>query len=91
MKISVTRSGGIAGMTRTWTATAQNPEEEQRWRELIDRLPWESDSAPATEPDRFVYRVRWAHREAVVPEQRFTGAWQELLDEVRETEDGGIP
>ncbi len=91
MKITVTRSGGIAGMTRTWSATAKNREEEQRWHELIERLPWESVGATTPEPDRFVYRVRCAHREAVVPEQRFTGVWQELLDEVRETDDGGIP
>jgi len=91
MKISVTRSGGFAGLNRTWSVTVKDDDEAEKWRELIERLPWEHYRSIPEEPDRFVYRVRCARHEAIVPEQLFTGAWRELLDKVLEADDGGIP
>ena len=86
MKITVTRSGGFAGLTRKWSATVTEEAETQQWRELLDQLPWDQYTSEPAEPDRFTYRVRIANRQAVVPEQRFTGVWQQLLDRVREAD-----
>ena len=94
MKITVTRSGGFAGLTRKWSATVTEEAETKQWRELLDQLPWDqvtSKPAEPAEPDRFIYRVRCANRQAVVPEQRFTGVWQQLLDRVREADETHQP
>ena len=86
MKITVTRSGGFAGLTRKWSVIVSEDAEEARWRALLDELPWDQNVSEPPEPDRFTYRVRCANRQAVIPEQRFTGAWQELLERVQQTE-----
>ena len=78
-------------MTRAWSVTVKGEHDQQAWRELVERLPWESARSAPQEADRFVYRVRCGHKQAVVPERRFTGAWEELLNKVREADDGGIP
>ncbi|MCU1546006.1 MAG: hypothetical protein JWP30_1106 [Homoserinimonas sp.] len=91
MKVTVTRSGGFAGITRVWSVTVTNPDEEDEWRELVERLPWDrlnrdrADPA-AIEPDRYIYRVRCARNEATIPERHFTGPWKELLERVRAAE-----
>lgn len=83
MKVTVTRSGGFAGLTRVWSVQISNQPDEDQWQELIDRLPWEA-SATSEEPDRFIYRVRCAHKEATIPDRKFTGPWRELLERVQE-------
>jgi hypothetical protein len=84
----VTRSGGFGGLTLEWTVQLSDRPDEEQWRKLLDRLPWDRSDAEDAEPDRFVYRVRCADREATIPEREFTGAWRELLDRIRESEDG---
>lgn len=86
MRITVTRSGGFGGLTLEWTLKVSDRPDEEQWRELLDRLPWDRLDAAAAEPDRFVYRVRCANREATIPERQFTGAWRELLDRIRESD-----
>ncbi|KJL44105.1 MULTISPECIES: protealysin inhibitor emfourin [Microbacterium] len=51
VEVDVARTGGIAGMTRRWSA--QPPEAEaSEWITLIDRCPWSEASAAAGEdPD----------------------------------------
>ncbi|MEO7147071.1 MAG: protealysin inhibitor emfourin [Terrimesophilobacter sp.] len=88
MKISVTRSGGFAGLTRKWSVTVSEDALEEQWQTLLDQLPWDQYVSGPPEPDRFTYRVRCANRQAVIPERRFTGAWQELLELVQQTEAG---
>lgn len=46
VEVDVARTGGIAGITRRWTA--QPPEDEaSEWISLIDRCPWDEAAAPA--------------------------------------------
>jgi len=87
MIITVIRSGGFAGISREWSVRVDEQPDEEQWRELIDRLPWERDPASQGEPDRYIYRVRCAPREVVIPESRLTGPWRELVDKVRDAED----
>ena len=95
MRITITRSGGFAGLTQEWSVQIDDGSaDEEQWRELIERLPWDRAmrprvGAPTGEADRFVYRVRCAGREATIPERRLTGPWRELVDRVRETETTG--
>lgn len=83
MKVTVTRSGGFAGLTRVWSVQVEAGSELDEWQELIDRLPWGDTDPLAGEPDRFVYKVRCNRRRAVIPEQRLTGPWRELVDRVQ--------
>lgn len=86
------RTGGVAGMTRRWSA--QPPAAEApAWRTLIDRCPWTEialDSGRPPVPDGFVWLIRasWTGsddaREAEVPDDELVGAWRELVDAVRD-------
>jgi len=87
MIITVIRSGGFAGLSRQWSIRVEEQADEEQWRELIDRLPWEQDLATQDEPDRYIYRVRCAPREAVIPERKLTGPWRELIHRVQEAEE----
>ena len=84
MKVTVTRSGGFAGLSRVWTVRIEEQPDEDQWRELLERLPWERGGLAPDEPDRYVYRVRCARHEAVIPEGKLTGPWRELVDRVKE-------
>ncbi|MEX1079430.1 MAG: protealysin inhibitor emfourin [Homoserinimonas sp.] len=88
MIITVTRSGGFAGLSRVWSVHVEEQPDEEQWRELIDRLPWDSTSAP-DEPDRYVYRVRCAPHETVIPERKLAGPWRELVEKVQVTVEPG--
>lgn len=45
MRITVTRSGGFAGMRRQWSVEPAGPEED-RWRALVDACPWDRPEVP---------------------------------------------
>jgi hypothetical protein len=87
MKIIVERSGGIAGMKRTWSVQALPPEDTELWQPLVEACPWDDapTSAPATavQPDRFLYNIRAGQRRAVLPEQAVTGPWRDLVDSAK--------
>lgn len=83
MIVTVIRSGGFAGLSRVWTVRVEEQADEEQWRELIDRLPWDRTSAASDEPDRYVYRVRCAPHETVIPERRLDGPWRELVEKVK--------
>lgn len=85
MKITVTRSGGFAGLTRVWSVEVSNHPDGEQWKELIDRLPWDQNDPTSEEPDRYSYRVRCDRNEATISERGLTGPWRELLDRVRQT------
>ncbi|WP_208324034.1 protealysin inhibitor emfourin [Diaminobutyricimonas sp. TR449] len=85
MRITVTRSGGFGGLTRSWSIEISGDEDE--WRDLVAHLPWDEVHPAPPQPDRYVYRVRCARREATIPEQQLTGPWRELVDRVREAGD----
>lgn len=82
MKVTVTRHGGFAGITRTWTVDIDDLPDAAEWRKLVDSLPWDSpDSAP--QPDRFVYNVACNRRRAVLPEDHLTDDWRRLISLVQ--------
>ena len=84
MKITVTRSGGFAGLTRVWSVEVSNHSESEQWKALIDRLPWGQNDKTSEEPDRYSYLVRCDQNEARISERALTGPWRELLDRVRQ-------
>ncbi|MCH6231268.1 hypothetical protein MK786_11015 [Microbacterium sp. CFH 31415] len=87
--MTVTRSGGFAGLSREWRAEADGSDAE-RWRALIEGCPWEAvailrDDAGA---DRFVWRLdaRCGERarEAELADADARGPWRELIDAVKD-------
>lgn len=94
MKIVVERSGGFAGVTRTWTARAVSTEERARWEPVVAACPWDAVPAasgrdPGAQPDRFVYRIRAGAHRATLPERELTGPWRELVDLARADGEAG--
>jgi hypothetical protein len=87
MNVSVTRSGGIAGLTRTWVVSIDDQPDREEWIALIGRVPWTHGAPSSRQPDRYVYEIRCRRHHARVPEQQLTGAWRELVDRVTEIGD----
>lgn len=48
MRITVTRSGGFAGMRRQWSVEPAGPEED-RWRALVEACPWDRPETPGAD------------------------------------------
>jgi hypothetical protein len=86
MEVSVTRSGGIAGLRRTWVVSVDQQPDSEAWAELLGRIPWDSRPRSAPQPDRYTYEIRYSRRHVTLPEQQVTGAWRELVDRVRHSE-----
>lgn len=93
LTITVRRSGGVAGLSRTWTVSASDGSSVAAWWPLVESCPWDaSDEAAAPEgADRYVYAIRVettagssSERDARVAEARLTGPWKELVTRVRE-------
>jgi hypothetical protein len=89
--VTVTRTGGFAGLRRTWRAQPDTAEAPQ-WMALIDGCPWEAadpdrDIAP-TGADRYLWRVDArcgdAERAAALADPEVQGPWRELIDAVRD-------
>lgn len=106
MKVTVTRSGGFAGLARSWHVFVEKEPDEESWILLLRRLPWDDVPQEPPQPDRYLYRINCEPRqtaqdvadarrepviveprEAVIPEQRLTGPWRELVDRVRERDE----
>ncbi len=97
MKVTVTRSGGFAGLSTRWEVSVDEQPDEDSWRTLLRGLPWDAQRAQPLQPDRYIYRIRCeptaadrresartAPAEAVIPEQSLTGGWRELVDRVKD-------
>lgn len=78
VEVDVARSGGVAGITRRWSAQP-GADEASEWISLIDRCPWDATgglgsgddspddgSDPAPVPDGFTWRIRatWSDADA---------------------------
>ncbi|MET0932726.1 MAG: protealysin inhibitor emfourin [Mycetocola sp.] len=108
MKVTVTRSGGFAGIARRWQVFVESEPDEESWILLLRQLPWDDVPQEPAQPDRYLYRINCEPRqtaqddaepsnrrenvigqprEAVIPEQRLTGPWRELVDRVRERDE----
>ena len=84
MKITVTRSGGIAGLTREWVVRVEEQGDPDSWFRLVEQLPWNERHRSAPQPDRYVYRIGVSRRRITLPEQELTGPWRQLVDRVRD-------
>jgi hypothetical protein len=87
--VTVTRTGGLAGLRRTWRAEPQTTD-APRWIALIDECPW--DAAHPSQPvspggaDRYVWSVDArcgdAQHRAALADPDVAGPWRELIDAV---------
>jgi hypothetical protein len=50
VEVDVARSGGIAGITRRWSAQPAG-DEASEWISLIDRCPWDETGGPDSESE----------------------------------------
>src|SRR5690606_1994241 len=94
--VAVKRTGGFAGLTRTWTAEARGDDASELVA-LVERCPWDEpvDSDPRG-ADRFQWNIRARcgaenDRAAELPDHAVQGPWKELINAVREWSDGDRP
>ena len=80
MRLTVVRSGGFAGMRRTWSAQLSSEEAEQQWLPLFRQPPPATDDEGA---DRFTYEISVGPAAVTIPERCLTGPWRELVDRAR--------
>lgn len=93
--VAVTRTGGIAGIERVWTAEPRE-DEASVWADLIARCPWDDTARPDVRgADRFLWNIHARcgpdDREADLPDRALTGAWRDLVDAVREWGSANAP
>lgn len=90
VRVEVVRSGGFAGVRRTWCVEADDADD---WPDLVAACPWGRVSMDAASRDRFVWRidarVEGRRRRATVPDRDLTGPWRALVDRVQQ--DGSEP
>ena len=85
MKITITRSGGFAGLSRTWSILVDKQPDSDEWLSLVERLPWSSrPRATSPQPDRYSYRIQCSRRRVTLPEQSLDGPWRELVNRVQD-------
>ena len=87
--VTVTRTGGIAGLRRKWRAEAA-ADDASPWINLIEGCPWDTRQL-ARFPggaDRFMWSVDARcgadQRQAELADSDVQGPWRELIDAVRE-------
>jgi len=80
MRISVTRSGGFAGITRRAEVDTDERPDADDWKRLVDRADLRDRGRPA--PDRFVYRIDVDGRTAHVGEADLDEPTRALIDRV---------
>ncbi|WP_394248646.1 protealysin inhibitor emfourin [Arthrobacter pityocampae] len=89
MRIEITRSGGVGGMTRTWSLEVSRAEAEERWLPLAEAEAGPGEGMqdagrPDAARDRFTYRITVGYTEVSVPESRLGQPWRELIERARE-------
>jgi len=85
MLLSVSRSGGLAGLLLVWEVDVDRQPDRDAWVGLIADIPWQDARPAPIEPDRYVYRIHCPPHDATVPERQLTGPWRDLVDRVRDT------
>ncbi|WP_228508653.1 protealysin inhibitor emfourin [Herbiconiux sp. VKM Ac-1786] len=70
LRITVARSGGVAGVSPKWSIEASEENDVDSWLSLVESCPWDApdpaddsgasgpDGAGASGADRFVYTIR---------------------------------
>jgi hypothetical protein len=77
-KVSVTRTGGFAGIRKHAELTLGEDPRTPEVRSLLDRIDLSALPAHEPKPDRFVYTFNVAGEEAVVGEQDLTPELHQL-------------
>lgn len=94
LTITVARSGGFAGRTRTWSLSAVL-DDSQELLELVDACPWRGVHSDEVSRDRFVYlitvRAPPKRRTARVPEASLAGPWKSLVERVQQQHPAPAP
>ena len=85
MRLVVVRSGGFAGMQRTWSTQVSSEEAQERWLPLLQDPPESADG----EADRFTYEISVGPAAVTIPERQIKGRWRELVDRARSGQDTG--
>ncbi|MFT3798520.1 protealysin inhibitor emfourin [Microbacterium sp.] len=99
VEVTVTRTGGFAGLRREWHAEPPASDAAE-WVELIADCPWEETAPePSHEPspgaDLFVWRIRarcattagTVRHDAELHDPHVAGPWRTLIDAVRDAAD----
>ncbi len=76
--VTVTRSGGIAGIRQTGEVTLGDDPRTQEIRSLINRIDFAAATVHQPAPDRFVFTFNVDGRETVVGEQDLTSDQRQL-------------
>lgn len=95
LTITVTRSGGFAGITREWSVSSTIDDATELYA-LVDACPWYSIKIDTASRDRFVYVITVheprKRRAATIPESSLTGPWKSLVQRIqRQHPDPGAP
>ncbi|NUS43138.1 MAG: hypothetical protein HOQ24_05550 [Mycobacteriaceae bacterium] len=86
VRVTVARSGGVAGMSRTWTLDSADAPDPERFAALVAACPWHAAGTAAAfeaDPDRFAYRITVDGHVVDVTEAEVGGPWRDLLDYLR--------
>ncbi|MCJ1713691.1 protealysin inhibitor emfourin [Curtobacterium sp. VKM Ac-2922] len=83
MQIVVRRTGGIAGMTRSWRIDTESCADPDAWSTLVDGLPDEPPVRPQPVPDDFEWTITVARTTVRVPGSQLDGQWAALVERVR--------
>lgn len=81
MRISVTRSGGFAGITRRAEVDTEGRPDADDWHRMVDQADL-TDRGPGGRPDRYVYRIEVDGRTAQVGEADLDEPTRALVDSV---------
>lgn len=87
MHIVVSRSGGFAGLRRSWRIDTESCDDPDGWHDLVDTLPRESPAAQPGPPDDFAWTITVARTTVTIPGSRLDGPWARLVDRVRDEGD----
>lgn len=83
MQIVVRRTGGIAGMTRSWRVDTESGADPDGWAALVDGLPRATPARPQQVRDDFAWTITVASTTVTVPGSQLDGPWAALVERVR--------
>ncbi|GGC80323.1 hypothetical protein GCM10011512_03810 [Tersicoccus solisilvae] len=89
MEITITRTGGFAGLRRQWVVAVDEQTADRLVRQMGD-----GDAAvdgPPAERDRFTYVFAAGVHRIAIAESRLDGPWRDLLEEARNGADPTRP
>ena len=88
MRIEVCRTGGFAGMSRSWCVHLDRVENPGELERLVDECDWVNPPPQTPEPDRFSYTLTAGDQTATLSERALQGPWRELVDRVVSLDEG---